>query len=454
MTSARLNALRDRATGAHRAGKLTEALAAYAEYLAEVPGDGAIWSNLGVLFRVQSRHDLAIAAQERAYALDPDNRGTLNNFANILNDVGENERSLELRRRLIALEPGDAMAKAMEGKSLRALGRHDESIAVLKRHGAAHPGFHELTIQLALTELAAGNYTDGFRHYDARWLTGELKPRQMVTPKWDGGDLTGKTILVLPEQGFGDAVTFARFLPVLRRFNPKRVLLLCEKPLLRLMAGVEGADWVGLQPDEPYDVWTNIMDLPPLHFDADAAVPPPTRLTVPEDSRARARAITAPHKGKFKVGVVWCGSVTYRANAFRSFSHTLLHRLLDVPGVQMFSLYKGPELEAFKADGSSALIVDAASTDRDFADCAAMMQEMDLIVTSCTATCHIAGSLGRPTWTLLHWDAFWLWQLERESSPWYPSMRLYRQDRPRDWPGVLERVRSDLAALAAPKGDR
>lgn len=451
MTPQELASLRDAATDLHKAGKRTEALALYARYLARRPQDAGIWTNLGVLYRNEGRHDLAVSAQTRAHALDPASKAVLNNFANALNDRGDHARSLELRRQLIALEPGDPNHRAMEGKSLRALGRYDEGIRLLSRYVADHPAHHELRIQLALTQLAAGRYPEGFRNYEARWLTGELTPRKMVTPKWDGGPLDGKSILVLPEQGFGDAVTFARFLPVLRRYNPARVLVLCEKPLLRLMEGIEGADWIGLNPgpQDRYDVWTNMMDLPPLHFDGDTMVPPPTRLTVPDDSRARARAIAAPHKGRFKVGVVWCGSVTYRANAFRSFSHTLFHRLLDIPDVQMFSLYKGPELAAFKADGSDAMIFDTASTDRDFADCAATMEEMDLVITSCTATCHVAGSLGVPTWTLLHWDAFWLWQLAQDDTPWYPGMRLIRQDKPRDWDEVFARVKQDLAARVA-----
>jgi ADP-heptose:LPS heptosyltransferase len=176
------------------------------------------------------------------------------------------------------------------------------------------------------------------------------------------------------------------------------------------------------------------------------------RLTIPEDSRTRAHCITAPFKGKFKVGVVWCGSVTYRGNAFRSFPHTEFHQLLDLPDLQLFSLYKGPELAAFQADGTSAFIVDAGGSDRDFADCAAMMQEMDLIVTSDTVTAHLAGSLGVPVWTLLHWDAFWLWQAAPDTTPWYPSMRLIRQDSPRDWPGVMARLRADLAQKIATRG--
>jgi hypothetical protein len=150
------------------------------------------------------------------------------------------------------------------------------------------------------------------------------------------------------------------------------------------------------------------MDLPGLHFAQHDAVPPPTRLTVPQDARDRARRLAAPFRDRLRVGVIWAGSGTYGGDAFRSFPHAALHVLLDVPGVQLFSLYKGPELAAFRDDGTSAFVVDAGSTDRDLADCAGVMGEMDLVVTSCTVTAHLGGSLGVPVWTLLHWGAFWL----------------------------------------------
>lgn len=142
--------------------------------------------------------------------------------------------------------------------------------------------------------------------------------------------------------------------------------------------------------------------------------------------------------------MVWSGSVTYKGNAFRSFSHRAYLPLADMAGVQLFSLYKGPSLAEFHADGSAAYLVDTASTDRDFADCAATMLEMDLVITSDTATAHIAGSLGIPVWTILHWDPFWVYTHAGETTPWYPSMRLFRQDRPLDWSGVFGRVEQAL----------
>lgn len=448
-TRASLNDLRARTLDLHTRGDVDGARAGYARYLAHRPRDGQMWSNLGALMRKAARHDIALICQRRAHALAPDATSVRNNLANILADTGHTAEALALREALLAEKPDDEQLKSMIGKSLRSLGRQAESVAFLERARAAAPDHTEHGIQLALSQLAAGDYARGFATYDVRWQTDELTPRALPQPKWDMQTaLKGRTIMVLPEQGFGDGITFARFLPVLRRYDPDAVVFIAEKPVRRLYEGLSGADHVGMAPPPGVvpDCWINMMDLPTLHFREDATIPPPTRLAVPQDSTERARAILAPFADTFNVGVVWTGSVTYRGNAFRSFSHREFHAIWDLPDVQLFSLYKGPEAEAFRADGTSHIIIDEGSTERDFADCAAMMQGLDLVITSDTATAHLAGSLGVPVWTLLHWDAFWLWQLERDTTPWYPGMDLIRQERPQDWAGVFARVRDRLTA--------
>ena len=442
----------DRAISAHRAERYEEALRAYTAYLAARPDDAGIWTNLGALYRTLKAHDLALAAQERAHRLDPGAISIRRNLANILTDTGQGERAAAIRRDLVAEGDGDPELRAMIGKALRSAQRYDEGVEALRELLADHPDHAEGRVQLALTLLARGDYAEGFEAFRARWETGELTPRTVLAPKWQGGDLTGKRILVMPEQGFGDAVAFARFIPELRRFNPDRVLLQVEKPLARLFAEVEGVDEMapGFEPGR-FDCYVDMMDLPTLHFARDTVIPPPTRLAVPEPSTRRARGIALPFADHLKVGVVWCGSLTYRGNSFRSFSHRELMPLLDLPRTQLFSLYKGPRLKDLHADGMGAMILDTASSEADFADNAAMMREMDVVVTSCTATAHIAGSLGVETWILLHWDNFWMWGKDSDRTPWYPSARLYRQETPRDWAGVIARVRADLA-LRTPKG--
>ncbi len=440
-----LGELRQKAVKAHQAGALEKAARDYASYLAQVPGDVGIWSNLGVLHRVAGRHKMSLRAQERAYALDQKDTGVRNNMANILSDIGQYDRSLALRYELAAEQPDDVNQLAMIGRCLRGKGDYAGAISYLKSAIQKYPEDAELQMQLAFAQLGAGDYRTGLQTYKARWAAGELQPRALPFPEWQGEPLKGKTIVVLPEQGFGDAVLFARFLSILKG-RGATVQLVAKRPLMRLFEAFDGVDEMiaDLTRDTKADYWVNMMDLAAIYFETETHVPPPARLNVPKAAKDRAATMTAAHTDRFKVGVVWTGSVTYKGNAFRSFSHTDFLPLTDVPGVQLFSLYKGPELKGFYADGTDGLIVDVGSSEQDFADCAGMMQAMDLVITSDTATAHVAGSLGVPVWTVLHWDAFWVWRHKGETTDWYPGMQLFRQETPLDWGDVMTEVKAAL----------
>jgi len=429
-----------------------DALQAYATYLAQVPNDGAFWSNLGALHRKQGRYLQALRAQEKAQKFAPDDVGLRNNYANILSDLGHYEASIAARRWILGHRPDDVTQKAMIARCMRGQGDYRGAIDYLETVIPDHPDDTELQMQLAFAQLGAGHYKQAFQTYRARWGTDELTPRDLPYPEWAGEPLKGKTILVLPEQGFGDAILFMRFLPALKSLGAT-VWVLAEKPVYPLFKTLEGADLVGLSvaKDAPVDYWINLMDMAAIHFDRTDTIPAPTKLQIPADAQARAAAIVAPYKDVFKVGVIWSGSVTYKGNGFRSFSHTDFLPLTDIPHVQLFSLYKGPELAAFEADGSDAFIVNAAATERNFGDSAAMMQQMDLVISSDTATAHLAGSLGVPTWTILHWDPFWVWRHAGDTTDWYAGMRLFRQAKALEWSDVLLKVGT---ALRAKIGDR
>lgn len=437
--------MRTRAIQLQQAGQLSEAAPLYARYLASVPDDAGAWSNLGVLHRVAGRHMQSLRAHERAIFYAPDDVGLRSNYANILSDVGRYEESIAHRKWVLERESNNLNHLSMVGRCLRGLGRYSDAISYLQSAIAKHPEDVELKMQLAFAQLGAGDYVNAFDTYKARWQAGELKPRKLPFPEWKGEPLKGKTVLVMPEQGFGDAVLFARFLPALHQLGAT-VHCIVERPLAVLFENLEGADWTGqaIPSTAKIDYWINMMDLAGLHFGQSTDVPAPTRLNVPDDSKKRAAQIVAPYADKLKVGVIWTGSVTYKGNAFRSFSHTDFLPFTDIPGVQLFSLYKGPMLEPYFADGTSGFIVDAGSEERGFADTAATMCAMDLIITSDTATAHIAGSLGVPTWTVLHWDPFWVWTHQGETTPWYPSIRLFRQKTPLDWSSVMAEVRGAL----------
>lgn len=441
------NTLRDATVDAHRRGQTMAAMKGYAAYLASYPDDATMWSNFGALCRAQKLFPMAEKAQRRAYALEPEANGVRGNLANILSDMGKFDESIALRRLILRQHPDRPEQKALIGKCLRGAGRYAEAITFLEPAVAAHPEYADLPLQLAMTQMCAGDYAGGFANYRARWRTDELKPRNLFIPEWQGEPLAGKKIAVLPEQGFGDCVLMARHLPDLKALGGE-VTLLVERPLTRLFQGIAGADHVvSVLHPENYDYWINMMDLGAIAVRTDADMRAPTVLNVPQDSVDRAVQIVAPHKKKFRVGVVWTGSMTYRGNAFRSFSHTDFLGLTDLPNLQLFSLYKGPALDDYFMDGTASVIIDTASTDRDFADCAATMQQMDLVITSDTATAHIAGSLGLPTWVVLQKDAFWVYRHNGENTPWYPTMRIFRQDEPLKWDTVMEQVKAALSKV-------
>lgn len=444
-----LKDLRDRAIKLHQSGDLAEAARLYARILAMSPRDAGIWSNLGVLHRAAGRYEVSRMAQARAVELAPSETGYRSNYANILSDVGQYEASILERKWVLERQPDNLNHIAMIGRCLRGMGCYQNAINHLEAAIATHPDDIELQMQLAFAQLGKGDYATAFQTYKARWHAGELKPRTMPFPEWGGEPLTGKAILVMPEQGYGDAVLFARFIPVLTEMGA-RVYCLVERPLSGLFDTLKGVDWVGPQipASAKIDYWVNMMDLAALHFADSAEVPPPVRLDVPKDSVLRAQRIVEPFKDSLKVGVVWTGSVTYKGNAFRSFRHSDFLQLVEIPGVQLFSLYKGPMLEPYFEDGTDAFIIDAGSDERGFADTAATMREMDLIITSDTATAHLAGSLGVSTWVILHWDPFWVWTHQGETTTWYPNMRLFRQKIPLIWRDVMTDVRAALTTYS------
>ena len=292
-----------------------------------------------------------------------------------------------------------------------------------------------------------GNYQQGFADFERRYAGDEVSlPANAPWPRWLGEDLREKKILVMPEQGFGDAVLMSRFLPGLKARGAE-VSMIVKPPLRRLLARLDGLDHMpeAARASQSFDFYTPNMSLPHFVGLPDGAPPPLPRLTIPDDSRSRAQALTAVHDASFRIGVVWTGSTTYRTNNRRSARPESFLGLATVPGVQLFSLYKGAAHDAFLNSGMAGLIVDACGTDRDFADTAAVIEKMDLMIITDTAVVHIAASLGKPVWNLLSREGYWLYG-QGDTTPWYPSIRLFRQTGQGDWAELFGRVEAALRA--------
>lgn len=448
----KLSEIKQRAIQHQQAGEYEPARRFYAQYLFAVPGDYSIWSNLGALFRSEGRFELAVAAHNRALELNPDAPQILANASNSYFDVGEVDRAVELRGRLLEIEKDDPNHHAMHAKYLRGARKYAKAERLMKKAVKQWPEDSELHIQMAMAQLSQGDYPNGFETFEWRWQGDEISLPKFDFPRWQGEDLNGKHLLVTPEQGFGDTVLMARFIEQIAAMGAT-VHLACKKPLQRLFAQLPGLSSLAVAKDDldKMDYWTPMMDLPRYLNTVIEDLPAPAQLHTPEDSVSRAKAMVAPAKDRFKVGVLWSGSVTYRANHKRSFGHERFLELSDIPNLQMYSLYKGPLHEEFVKDGTSCIITDAAGSDRDFADSAAVIKEMDLVVSMDSAIVHVSGSLGVPVWNLLHSEAYWLYEPFPDATPWYPSMRLIRQKTAGGWDDVFKRLHKDISALAAKK---
>jgi hypothetical protein len=296
--------------------------------------------------------------------------------------------------------------------------------------------------------LMRGDLTEGFAEYEWRSKMEDFPSpkRKFESPKWRGENLQGRTIIVHDEQGAGDAIQFARFAPLLSQMGA-RVFLECNSQLVRLLSGLQCIEGVfeRFAALPPHDYQCSLLSLPYLLGTTLDAIPGQTPYIFAESELALAWSNKLSSHQGLKVGLVWAGNPEFKADRLRSPGLEAFRPLLEVPGISVFALQKGAgrrDLET--AQGLPQNFFDLNDQIDDFADTAAIMANLDLIVTSCTGPAHLAGALGRPTWTVLPFSPDWRWMEEREDTPWYPTMRLFRQDTRGDWTTVMQRLTAEL----------
>jgi hypothetical protein len=311
------------------------------------------------------------------------------------------------------------------------------------------PDYPEAHANHAHACLQAGDWRRGWVEYEWRRKTKPCSPSRFSQPLWSGESLAGKTILLHAEQGLGDTIQFVRYAPLVKRYDA-RVIVECQKPLLRLLAGCPGIDrLIGEGEELPaFDVQAPLMSLPAIlnttleNMPADV----PYIFAAPE-LVARWRERLGSIEG-FKIGISWQGNPRFPGDRFRSIPLRCFAALARLPGVRLISLQKGAGREQLVEVRDDFPVVDLADElDEEagpFMDRAAVMKNLDLVVTSDTAIAHLAGALGVPAWVALKFAADWRWLLDRSDSPWYPSMRLFRQQTRGDWSQVFARMADAL----------
>lgn len=407
------------------------------------PGWATAHANLGAALRRRGCPEAAVASYRRALSIGPEDASTLSNMGNALRDLGRLEEAERAHRRAVELAPGNRGFRYNLALLLRDRRLHAEARAIFAELAAEEPENAEYQWDLALADLYLGDYERGLAGYEWRTRLARNPARALPGPRWDGGDLSGRTILLLSEQGFGDALQFVRYVPLLAG-RGARVVLECLPEQMELFARLAGVSLVVSkgEPPPPHDCWAPLASLPHLtatRFDAIPARVP--YLTPPPRPNLR---LEPPPGETLAVGLVWAGKTTPRD---RSWPLEELFPLLDDPRATFYSLQLGPRADDLRRSGAERLVRDASPALKSFADTAHVMNRLDLVITIDTSAAHLAGALGRPTWVLLRYVSDWRWQDEPLTSPWYPTMRLFRQPAPDDFKTPVAEMAQALAAL-------
>jgi tetratricopeptide (TPR) repeat protein len=423
------------------------------------PHDYSIVNNLGNALWEQCRLEEAAQFYRNALELKPHSSETWMNLGVLLTDLAQFDEAVRCIQESLRIRPDAHEAHDNLGATLFRQGKWDEALACYDRALKLQPYYAESHRNRAFVWLARGDFERGWPEFEWR-----LNCRRHVgytpnRPRWNGEELSAQTILLHAEQGLGDTIQFIRFVAEIRKRGAGQVVVICPQPLVRLIASFPGIDvLVGEgSPIPSFDVHASLCSLPAILRITLANLP--TRqayLSVDEVTRARWRAILAGALGEtgmnggIKIGVVWQGNPKHRTDRFRSFQLSHLEPLAHVPGVRLISLQKDHGLDQLpELDGRFPVVTLANPTerpedDRDLLDTAAIVSQLDMVVTPDSAVAHLAGSLGKAVWVGLPSIAEWRWMIDREDSPWYPSMRLFRQNTPGDWPSVFERMANVL----------
>ena len=387
--------------------------------------------------------DAALAVLRRASALAPDNAIVCRHTGRVLHRMARYEEAFAVAELGLKKSPGDADLLLLSGQILIGLQRFTEARQRLAKAGEIMPEDPWPHLGMTLIHMLQGELLEGFAEYRWRKKLPECQPRKFPQPYWWGGDAVGKTILVYAEQGLGDVLHFARYLPLLVG-KGARVLLACETVLHPLLREMEGVMLVQANVRPEFDCHVSLLDLPDLFGTRLDTIPASTPyLHAPKNHH-----LPPPSPGcRLRVGIVWAGNPKHNNSRNRDCAVEQFLPLAGHRGVEIFSLQVGEPGAALASCGGDALITPLGPHLRDMGVTASIMAELDLVITVDTAAAHLAGALGRPTWLLLPYAPDWRWMLGRNDTPWYPGMRLFRQPAPNDWDSVFAEVGIALDAL-------
>jgi tetratricopeptide (TPR) repeat protein len=440
-------ALNNRGNALQALKRFDEALASYDKAIAFKPGYAEALNNRGNTFQELKRFDEALVSYDKALAVQPDNAEALNNRGNTFQELKQFGEALASYDKALVVQADNAEVLNSRSNTLMELKRFDEALASYDRALTLRPVYAEAHWNEALARLLIGDFERGWPKYEWRWKkdTFTSPRRNFPQPLWLGADaIDGKTILLHSEQGFGDTIQFCRYVPLVAA-RGARVILEVERPLHELMTDLAGAAEIISKGDPPpdCDFQCPLLSLP-LAFGTrletiPSAIP---YLYAPVQALKNWQARLGP-KVRPRIGLVWSGSPTHKNDHNRSISLRSLIPLLNIEAT-FVSLQKDVRADDAAVVKERKDILHFGDALKDFSDTAALISQLDLVISVDTSVAHLAGALAKPVWVLLPFVPDWRWLLEREDSPWYPTARLFRQDETRAWDSVIMRVRESL----------
>ena len=438
--------------------RFDEAEAVFRRAVVLDPTDANSYCGLGFVQRGAKRLDEAEASCREAIRLNPELVGAHQNLGDVLLDLNHWDEAVACYATALEIYPNLPDVHNNVGLALGRTGRHEDAVRAYDRALAINPNHHAARKNRAMLKLLLGDYVEGFAEYESRWqCSGFVRPN-FAQPVWKGESIAGKTILLIAEQGLGDTIQFIRFAPKVKALGAT-VVFNCLKPLLKLFSNFPGID-VLIPEGEPlpsFDVYISLLSLAaifrPSLEEIPGILPIPYLHADPQLVECWRDRLGSRAPGELRVGIFWQGSPVHPGDRFRSAPLEALLPLAAVPGVKLYSLQKNHGVEQIATVAGRLPLLDfGGELDREsgpFQDSAALMSLLDVMITIDSAPVHLAGALGVPTWLALSSDSDWRWLAGREDSPWYPTVRIFRQPALHNWNDVFQRMAQALAELAA-----
>lgn len=428
-------------------GGFDEAISNYMKAIQIKPNFVEAYYNLGVASQHLGQPDKAINCYQEVIRLNPDHSAAYLNLGIALKETEQLDEAIKAFQMALQLKQDYDIAYYNLGNVYVSKGQFNEAKQLYQKTIELNPNYAEAHLNIAQLNLLFGNLRDGWKGFEWGWqIEGVMTHRNFVQPSWDGSDVSGRTILLYSDQGFGDTIHFIRYAPLVIQRGAK-VVIECPAELMPLIQTIEEIHQVVVQGSQlpDFDLHCHILKLPEIFETTLETIPSKIPYIFPDPSKVKKWHDTIQTDGtSLKVGLVWSGDPNFKRDQTRSCTLELFSRIGYFHEITFYNLQKGAAAQQVKNPPEGMKLVDYMDEINDFSDTAALIENLDLVISVDTAIAHLTGALGKPVWTLLPFVPDWRWMLNREDSPWYPTMRLFRQASTGDWESVIDHVKESL----------